>query len=161
MQSIEIISPDLTNPHHASAILELMAEYTSDPMGGSQGLSEFVSANLIGELAKRPHAKIVLAFDRQRAVGLTICFEGFSTFACKPLLNIHDLVVASDYRGRGIAKMMLQAVEDIAIASGCCKLTLEVLEGNHIAQKVYTSAGFKGYELDPNMGRAMFWEKKL
>ncbi len=43
----------------------------------------------------------------------------------------------------------------------CCKLTLEVLEGNHIAQAAYTKFGFSGYELDPEMGRALFWEKKL
>ena len=40
-------------------------------------------------------------------------------------------------------------------------MTLEVLEGNEIAQHAYRSFGFAGYELDPRMGKAMFWQKKL
>ena len=40
-------------------------------------------------------------------------------------------------------------------------LTLEVLEGNKVAQAAYRASGFAGYELDPEVGRAMFWQKKL
>jgi len=36
-----------------------------------------------------------------------------------------------------------------------------VLEGNRTAQAVYKSLGFTGYELDPRMGKAMFWQKPL
>jgi ribosomal protein S18 acetylase RimI-like enzyme len=94
-------------------------------------------------------------------VGLAICIEGFSTFACRPLLNIHDMVVVREYRGRGIAKRLLAKAEEIALNLGCCKLTLEVLEGNAAAQAAYRACGFEGYQLDPKMGRAMFWQKKL
>ena len=41
------------------------------------------------------------------------------------------------------------------------KLTLEVLEGNSVAQSAYRAFGFEGYELDPQMGKALFWQKKL
>ena len=94
-------------------------------------------------------------------VGLVICIEGFSSFASKPLLNIHDIVVAKEYRGRGISRKLLAKAEEIATGLGCCKLTLEVLEGNKVAQAVYKSYGFEGYELDPKTGKAMFWQKKL
>ena len=56
---------------------------------------------------------------------------------------------------------MLEKVEQIAIERGCCKLTLEVLEGNQAAQNSYQKFGFSAYELDPEMGRALFWDKKL
>ena len=36
-----------------------------------------------------------------KPVGLATTFEGFSTFAAKPLINIHDIAVLPDYRGRG------------------------------------------------------------
>lgn len=98
--------------------------------------------------------------DSQPA-GLVVCLEGFSTFACKPLLNIHDAIVALPYRGRGLSKLLLQKAEEIAFDLGCCKLTLEVLEGNHVAQSAYKAFGFSGYELNPEMGKALFWEKKL
>ena len=158
---IDIVKADLSLPAHAEATIQLMDAYALDPMGGGQGLSNYVKANLLAELAKRKSAHVILAFVDAKPAGLIICLEGFSTFACKPLLNIHDAMVALPYRGKGLSKLLLQKAEAIALDLGCCKLTLEVLEGNHIAQAAYTSFGFSGYELNPQMGKALFWEKKL
>jgi ribosomal protein S18 acetylase RimI-like enzyme len=94
-------------------------------------------------------------------VGLINCFEGFSTFKCKPLVNIHDVVVIDGYRGQGVSQRMMDKVEEIARQRGCCKLTLEVLEGNKPAQRAYLRYGFSGYQLDPETGHALFWEKYL
>jgi len=55
--------------------------------------------------------------------------------------------------------MMLHEVEKIAKERGCCKLTLEVLEGNCSAKKSYEKFGFSGYELDSEVGKALFWQK--
>jgi GNAT superfamily N-acetyltransferase len=159
--SIEIITADLSVPSHGNAIVLLMDEYACDPMGGGKGLSDYAKTNLISKLSQLNSYHVVLAFIDRQPAGLVNCFEGFSTFACKPLLNIHDVIVSSNYRGNGLSKLMLSAVEKIAIDLGCCKLTLEVLEGNHVAQKAYRSCGFDGFELDPEMGKALFWEKKL
>ena len=158
---IDIVVADLGLPAHAEAMIQLMDAYALDPMGGGQGLSNDVKANLPAELAKRKTVHVILAFVEDQPAGLVVCLEGFSTFACKPLLNIHDVIVAGPYRGRGLSKLLLQKVEAIARDLGCCKLTLEVLEGNHVAQAAYQSCGFSGYELDPQMGKALFWEKKL
>ena len=158
---IEIFEADLNLSTHAKAMVQLMDAYAIDPMGGGQGLSNYVKENLPAELAKRKSAHVILAFCDSEPAGLVVCFEGFSTFACKPLLNIHDVMVASPYRGRGLSKLLLKNVEEIAIDLGCCKLTLEVLEGNHVAQAAYKAFGFSGYELNPQMGKALFWEKKL
>ncbi|PSB28111.1 GNAT family N-acetyltransferase [Stenomitos frigidus] len=158
---IEIIEADLGVSAHAVALVQLMDEYALDLMGGGEGLSNYVRANLATELAQRKTAHAILALVEAEPAGLLICFEGFSTFACKPLLNIHDVIVAAPHRGKGLSKLLLQKAEAIALALGCCKLTLEVLEGNHIAQSAYRSFGFNGYELSPQMGKALFWEKKL
>ncbi len=158
---IEIVEADLSLPSHADAMVQLMDEYALDPMGGGKGLSDYVKANLRAELAKRFAAHVILAFADAEPAGLVVCLEGFSTFACKPLLNIHDVIVALPYRGRGLSKLLLQKAEEIALDLGCCKLTLEVLEGNHVAQSAYKACGFSGYELNPQMGKALFWEKKL
>ena len=158
---IEIFEADLNLPAHAKAMVQLMDAYAIDPMGGGQCLSSYVKANLPAELAKRKSAHVILAFCDSAPAGLVVCLEGFSTFACKPLLNIHDVVVALPYRGRGLSKLLLNKAQEIALDLGCCKLTLEVLEGNHVAQSAYKAFGFSGYELDPQMGKALFWEKKL
>ena len=44
-----------------------------------------VLQSLVPKLAKLPHAFSILAFVDGEAVGLLNCFEGFSTFAAKPL----------------------------------------------------------------------------
>lgn len=130
-------------------------------MGGGSELPEFVKLNLASELRKRPQISSVLAFVDNEPAGLAICIEGFSSFSCMPLLNIHDMVVAPKYRGRRISQKILAKAEELAKERKCCKLTLEVLEGNEIAQSAYRSFGFEGYELNPKMGKAMFWQKKL
>ena len=161
MSSIDIIEANLAVVEHANAIIMLMDEYARDPMGGGQGLSDYAKTNLISELAIRKTAHVFIALVEDKPAGLVTCLEGFSTFSCQPLLNIHDLIVSVPYRGKGLSKLMLQAAEQIALDLGCCKLTLEVLEYNQIAKQAYRSFGFNGYELNPEMGKALFWEKKL
>ena len=156
-----ILIADLAIPKHAEAIVYLLNEYAKSEMGGGAELPEFVKLNLVPELKKRPGIFVVIAFVFEKPAGLTICIEGFSSFACKPLLNVHDMVVAPEYRQRGLSKRLLAKAEEMAKRLGCCKLTLEVLEGNRIAQAAYKAYGFEGYELDPKMGKALFWQKKL
>lgn len=130
-------------------------------MGGGEDLSPFVKMNLIAALCERQGVHIVLAFVEKKPAGVAVCFEGFSTFACKPLLNIHDFAVTPEFRGRGLAKQLLAKVEELSRALGCCKITLEVLEGNKVAQSLYATCGYAGYSLDSQMGNALFWQKKL
>jgi GNAT superfamily N-acetyltransferase len=159
MTNIQIA--DFSNPTHSQAIVFLLNEYAKDSMGGGADLSEFTKENLVNEMAKRPNIHVVIAFVDGKPAGLINCIEGFSTFACKPLLNIHDVVVLAEFRGQGISSQLLKKAEEIAKSLECCKLTLEVLEGNKTAQAAYIANGFAGYQLDPVMGRAMFWQKKI
>src|SRR5438093_1609624 len=108
---IEIVTIDYRNSVHASALIYLLNDYALDLMGGGQPLSNHVKQNLVPALAEHPTAFGVLAFVDDLAAGLVNCFEGFSTFACQPLVNIHDVVVRSEYRGHGIAYRMLEHVE--------------------------------------------------
>ena len=103
----------------------------------------------------------MLAYDGEQPVGLINCIEGFSTFACKPLVNVHDVVVLASHRGQRVTQRMLARVEAEARARGACKLTLEVLSGNPSALRAYEREGFANYQLDPAFGSAMFLQKKL
>jgi len=158
---ISIVKADLSNPRHGAAVLEVLDAYAADPMGGNHPLSAFTRTHLVDELRKRPAIHVFLAFEGEQGIGLANCIEGFSTFACRPLLNIHDLAVIASHRGRGIARQLIAAVEQHARISGCCKITLEVLEGNAVARKLYAACGFAGYELDPAAGKAMFMQRIL
>jgi len=157
----DIIIANYQNPLHAAALIEVLDAYALDPMGGNQALCAETKDKLVGELAKLDSAVSILAFVDDKPAGLLNGFFGFSTFKCKPLLNIHDVAVKAEYRGQGISLQMINAVQAFALEKGCCKLTLEVLEGNIPAQNAYLKLGFTGYELDPQLGKAMFWEKTL
>jgi GNAT superfamily N-acetyltransferase len=132
-----------------------------DRMGGAEALSEAVKQTLVSEMAKVPNAFTVLSLVNGKPAGLINCFMGFSTFKARPLMNTHDIVVTEDYRGLQLSQLMLKKVEEVARMRNCCKLTLEVLQGNEVAQNAYVKFGFVGYELDPEMGGAMFWQKAL
>ncbi len=159
--AIEIVQADYHDPAHARALVEMLDAYARDPAGGGTGLSDFARSHLVPALAARPQAFSVLAFDGPEPVGLVNCIEGFSTFACKPLVNIHDLAVAASHRGQRIGESMLTRVAQLARARGACKLTLEVLSGNHSANRLYTRSGFISYQLDPALGHAQFLQKWL
>ena len=158
---IKVVIADFLNPTHQAAIISLMQAYASDPMGGGEPLPESTLNNLCGELAKRPYAFSLLAYVDGEAAGLINCFEQFSTFACQPLINIHDVMALEQFRGLGLSQQMLDQVELIAQHRGCCKLTLEVLSGNGTAQAAYEKFGFSGYQLSPETGHALFWQKLL
>lgn len=158
---ISVLKADYHNPRHAKDIPTLLDDYAKDPMGGNQGLSKQTKHDLVGKLAQLPYAFSILCYVDNEPAGLANCFEAFSTFQCKPLVNIHDLMVASKFRGQNISQKMLKKVEEIAYKKGCCKITLEVLSGNEVAKNAYLKYGFDGYELDPKVGNALFWQKKL
>jgi len=98
MDSAEILvlQASYTNPVHAEAICLVLNHYAEDPMGGGQPLPAHVLEQLPAELARRPHAFSVLAFVGGEPAGLVNCFEGFSTFACRPLVNVHDVSVVKN-----------------------------------------------------------------
>ncbi len=159
--SLKIARADYADPGHAAALVALLDAYARDPAGGGEPLSAYAREHLVPELAARAQAYSVLAWDGAAPVGLVNCIEGFSTFACKPLVNVHDVAVLASHRGRGIAERMLTEAERIARERGAVKLTLEVLSGNRGAIRLYERIGFAGYQLDPAMGTAQFLQKWL
>jgi len=159
-----ICRADYQDDAHMRALLALLDAYAQDTAGGAEPLSDYARANLPQALRTRPALFSVLAFDQAQAglpVGLVNCVEGFSTFACKPLVNVHDVVVAASHRGQRVAAQMLALVERIAVERGACKLTLEVLSGNTSATKLYRRLDFDNYQLEPSMGHALFMQRWL
>ncbi|MDP3522111.1 MAG: GNAT family N-acetyltransferase [Hydrogenophaga sp.] len=161
MSAITVRRADYAQAADAAAVVMLLDAYASDPAGGGEPLSDFAKARLVPSLAARPTAFSILAFDGEQPVGLVNCIEGFSTFACQPLVNVHDVAVLVSHRGRRIGELMLALAEQIARERGACKLTLEVLSGNQGARKLYERIGFADYQLDPAMGHACFMQKWL
>lgn len=160
-RSISIVEADLARPEHARDVVALTQTYAMDPMGNGGPLVPGVVERLIAGLRDHPTTLVLLAYSGDEAVGIATCFRGFSTFLARPLLNIHDLAVVPDQRGRGVGARLLAAVEQKARALGCCRLTLEVQENNTNARRVYSRAGFSQMVYDESAGGALFYVKAL
>ncbi|MDN3646843.1 GNAT family N-acetyltransferase [Pontixanthobacter aestiaquae] len=161
MADITVFLADYSNPVHADAIISMLDVYARDPMGGGAPLSDYTRKNLVSGLVQTPGAFSVLAFHGEAPAGLANCFTSFSTFAAKPLVNIHDVVVDARMRGQGIGKRLFKKIEMVAVEKHACKVTLEVLSGNETAKGLYAALGYGDYELDPSKGHALFWQKAL
>jgi GNAT superfamily N-acetyltransferase len=154
-----IVRADLSRPEHAAALVTLLDAYAHDPAGGGEGLADEVKLKLPGALAARVGTHALIAFEDGEPAGIAIAFEGFSTFACAPLLNLHDFAVRPEFRGRGIAKALLEELARLGRELGCCKLTLEVLDKNIPARHLYRRCGFADYALDGAFGNAQFMQR--
>ena len=161
MSDVEILEADLARPDHQHAVAELIDAYSRDPMGDGKPLSDGARRELIPGLRQHPTTVILLAYAGDEPIGIAVCFRGFSTFAARPLLNVHDLAVLPPYRGQGVGRQLLDAVERKARDMGCCKVTLEVLENNHPARQLYESAGFAQAQYQEAAGGALFFAKAL
>lgn len=161
IESIEILEADLNDPGHQQAVVALLDAYAQDPMGDGRALSDTARRNLIPGLQQHPTTIIFIAFQKDNAVGLAVCFKGFSTFTARPLINIHDFYILPEFRGLHIGQMILTAVEQKARKTNCCKITLEVQENNHRAQSVYKAAGYSRSVYVEAAGGAEFLSKIL
>ena len=161
VEPIRVVEADLKLPAHQKAVLAMIDVYARDPMGETKPLDPDVRARLIPGLQNHPTTVVFLAFHGDQAVGAAVCFIGFSTFAAKPLINIHDFVVLSALRGKGVGRRLLEAIEGKARELGCCKLTLEVMDNNHRALRIYEAAGFARYALQKGSGTAIFMSKPM
>jgi len=140
--NVEIREADFADPVHRAAIVDVLDSYSADPIGAGAPLAVDVRARLVDGLRDHPTALVLLAFADRRAVGIAVCFFGFSTFQARPLLNIHDLAVLPESRGSGVGRALLHAAEAHARRRGCGRLTLEVRDDNARARALYDSFGF-------------------
>ena len=158
---MEIIKVDYGDEKQAADLCALLNGYAMDPKGGGEAIDAENLQKLPSKLKDFPTAASFILYDNGKPAALANTFLGFSTFAAQELLNIHDIYVAKEFRGKGYSQKMLQACQDYALSKNCCKITLEVQDKNTPAMNAYRKFGFAGYELDPVDGKAMFWQKKL
>lgn len=159
--SVEITLVDYLDQQQSKLLVSLLDAYARDPMGGGEPLPAYARDHLPQFLAGFPGAFSLIARADGQPAGFCNCQTGFSSFYAQPLINIHDLAVLPDFRGRRISQRLLEAVEQQARERGCCKITLEVLTGNEAAKVVYRRHGFKPYQLDPTTGVAEYWHHTL
>ena len=160
-ETLRVELADLDLPEHAAAVTALVDAYARDPWGDGKPLADGVRQRLVPALREHPTTLVLLAWLGDEPIGVAVSFLGFSTFAARPLLNLHDLAVTPAARGRGVGRKLLEALESVARERGCCKLTLEVLEKNRRAKRLYEEFGFAQATYAEDGGSALFYAKKL
>lgn len=158
---VQITPIDYNSPNHRWAVVSLLESYANSPQGGEMGMTEFARDEVVAMLEGCPNAMVLIAVQGEEAVGLAVCCETFSTFFARPVISLHDLVVARSHRGRRIGQRLIEAVEQEARHRGCSAVTLEVLGDNHSAMRLYRRCGFQGGESIQPVHSMMFWKKKL
>lgn len=158
--SLAIRIADLGNPQDAADIVYLLDAYSRHPFGNNAPLRDEIREKLIPAMREHPTTRVFIASGDGKPLGLAVCFTGFSTFAAKQLVNVHDLSVVAEARGKGVGRALLRAVEEDARSRGYCKVTLEVVEENDHARGLYESEGFRQATYAEG-GGALFYSKPL
>lgn len=158
---LRVRTADLTHPADGTALLRLLDAYACDPLGDGQPLSAEARACLLPALRQVPGVLVLLAEVDHQPVGVAVGFVGFSTFSARGLLNLHDLAVLPDWRGRGVGSRLLAACEAIARARGYCKVTLEVRPDNVAARGLYARHGFGARANRDGAAQYLFLERRL
>ena len=112
--------------------------------------------SLLGEL-KNDVAHYVVAVDNGEVCG----YAGMWVMLDEA--HMTNIAVSPDHRKRGIARRMILELMKAALKKGAERMTLEVRENNHNAQRLYASLGFayagtrKHYYSDTGENALILW----
>lgn len=127
-------------------LFAILDAYARGP-GGQNAPLEPASRRALGPgLRAAPNGFVLFGSLDARIVGAAVCFWGYSTFAGKPTVNLHDFSVLPEAQGRGVGTALLSELERRARERGCAKMTLEVHATNESAQRLYARFGFEGWD---------------
>lgn len=151
-----IMEADPADSRSLDDLLTVLNAYKSEGMGEGVPYSEQELTLLKGQFNSSPSVLVFLVYAGDAIAGASVCFKTFSTFSAANVLNVHDLCILREFRGKGLGRGLMQAIIEKGRELLCSKITLEVREDNGIAQDLYKSLDFG--ESQPVM---RFWRKML
>jgi GNAT superfamily N-acetyltransferase len=89
----------------------------------------------------RPAAEVIIAWADNDAVGFALFFHNYSTFLAQPGLYLEDLFVVPEWRRRGVGRLLLERLAQIAVERECGRLEWTVLDWNRTAIGFYQRLG--------------------
>jgi len=101
--------------------------------------SDRISRRAMRAWLRREHGLMFLACDGERVAGyvLVIHHDGRRT------ARMYSLAIDPAYRGRGLARRLIEAGERAAARRGCAELRLEVAPTNASARALYDAMGYE------------------
>jgi GNAT superfamily N-acetyltransferase len=96
---------------------------------------------LVRDAFRTRRFKLLLAFEKTKAVGYALYFFTYSSFLARPTLYLEDIFVLENYRGKRIGKRLFGALAREARNAGCGRMEWAVLAWNSNAIKFYKKLG--------------------
>ena len=102
---------------------------------------------------QEPKFEAIIASYMNQPVGIALYFFTYSSWAARSVLNLHDIIVSKQFRGKGVGRHLIAYLANKAKQKACCRIDLEVRCYNQ-ARKFYEKLGFKQdtsnliYEID-------------
>ncbi len=126
---------------HVQAIVPIMEEYRKFCGFDSQ---EKETQAFITHLIKDNKSVMLLVIEAQsqQVMGFVNLYPSYSTLALKPIWLLNDLAVSSQFRGRGLAKTLMNGALEFAKESGAIRIEFKTEVTNTRAQALYNSLGF-------------------
>ena len=117
-------------------------------------------ASFMGTQLEDPDIAVLVAEDNGHVIGYAYAaVEGYDYMALRgPAGVLHDVIVDSEHRGRGVGRLLLDATLAYLKSRGAPRVILWTAERNEPAQRLFASVGFRRTmiemtrELDDNAG---------
>ena len=105
-----------------------------------------LATEYIRERLQRGESIVLVAGSSERLVdGFCQIYPTFCSVAAAPIFILYDLFVAATARRSGIARALLEAARNEAVAAGVARMDLQTARTNTPARALYESLG---WELD-------------
>lgn len=127
------------------------------------GYQQFYQVELAAEISDFTWARLInpdlsemygfAACRGDEVMGIVHVIEHQSCWTLKPYVYLQDLFTQPQFRGQGVAKALIEAVQVQTQARQCDRVYWLTHQDNHIAQKLYDQVarktGFIQYRLNP------------
>jgi ribosomal protein S18 acetylase RimI-like enzyme len=103
-------------------------------------------ASFLGSQLEEPDAAVLVAVENADVIGYAYCQvdESYDYMALRgPAGILHDIIVDPDYRGRGVGRLLLEAVLTYLQSRGAPRVVLSTAEQNEAAKRLFASMGFR------------------
>lgn len=92
-----------------------------------------------------PRVVILVADDHGDVIGYSYgAIEGYDYMALRgPAGALYDIVVDSEYRGRGVGRLLLEVTLEALELRGAPRVVLSTAQSNDVAQRLFERAGFR------------------
>ncbi|MBS1517786.1 MAG: GNAT family N-acetyltransferase [Bacteroidetes bacterium] len=135
---MKIIKADSDNLYQLAELFDLYRQFydqTSDQESALKFLSERIS---------KKESEIFISLDGEgNASGFTQLYPYFTSVGMKRAWILNDLFVKKEYRKKGVAEALINAVREFAEKSDSAFVMLETQKTNTDAARLYERTGFK------------------